>query len=82
MSDLMSDVAGTFYCVYYKKYLTKSLRFLGLVEERRKKERTNNRRDLMRKARKNFANRVKDPYAIFVHYEESGFKGSRSQGFK
>jgi hypothetical protein len=52
--------------VYYKDSLTRSIVFLGRVVERRKKERGNNFKDLLKKAMTDFADRVKDPSGIFL----------------
>jgi len=52
--------------VYYRNYSTDSMVFLGKIIERRRKERGNNFKDLLFKARQNYSTRVKDPYAIFL----------------
>jgi len=52
--------------VYYRDYPTDSMVFLGKIIERRKKERENNRKDLLFKARQDYSTRVKDPSAIFL----------------
>jgi hypothetical protein len=51
--------------VYYREYSTDSMVFLGKIIERRRKERGNNRKDLLFKARQNYSTRVKDPSGIF-----------------
>ena len=50
--------------VYYRNYPTDSMVFLGKIIERRKKERGNNRKDLLYKARQDYLHRVRDPSAI------------------
>lgn len=52
--------------IYYRNYPTDSVVFLGKIIERRRKERGNNFKDLLFKARQNYSTRVKDPYAIFL----------------
>jgi hypothetical protein len=52
--------------VYYRDSLTRSIIFLGKVVERRKKERGNNFRDLLKKAMIDFSDYVKDPSRIFL----------------
>ena len=52
--------------VYYRNYSTDSMVFLGKIIERRRKERGNNFKDLLFKARQNYSTRVKDPSTIFL----------------
>ena len=52
--------------VYYRDYPTNSMVFLGKIIERRRKERGNNFKDLLFKARQDYSTRVKDPAAIFL----------------
>ena len=52
--------------VYYRNYPTDSMVFLGKIIERRNKERGNNRKNLLYKARQDYLPRVKDPSAIFL----------------
>jgi len=52
--------------VYYREYSTDSMVFLGKIIERRRKERGNNRKDLLYKAKQDYSYRVKDPFAIFL----------------
>ena len=52
--------------VYYGNYPTDSMVFLGKIIERRRKERGNNRKDLLYKARQDYSPRVKDPTAILL----------------
>jgi hypothetical protein len=52
--------------VYYRDYSTDSMVFLGKIIERRRRERGNNLKDLLFKARQNYSTRVKDPSAIFL----------------
>jgi len=52
--------------VYYRNYPTDSMVFLGKIIERRKKERGNNRKDLLYKARQDYLHRVRDPSAILL----------------
>jgi hypothetical protein len=52
--------------VYYRDDLTRSHVFLGNVTERRKKERRNNLKDLLKKAMRDFSDEVNDPFAIFL----------------
>jgi hypothetical protein len=52
--------------VYYGNYPTDSMVFLGKIIERRRKERGNNRKDLLYKARQDYSPRVKDPSAILL----------------
>jgi hypothetical protein len=52
--------------VYYRDYPTNSMVFLGKIIERRRKERGNNFKDLLFRARQNYSSRVKEPSAIFL----------------
>jgi hypothetical protein len=52
--------------VYYRDYSTKSMVYIGKIVERRRKERGNNHQDLLKKARKDYSPRVKDPNSIFL----------------
>jgi hypothetical protein len=52
--------------VYYRDDVTRSMIFLGRVKERRMKERENNLRDLLIKARKDCSDRVSDPSKVFL----------------
>jgi len=52
--------------VYYRDDLTRSMVYLGTVIERRRKERGNNLRDLLKKAAKEYSNHVPDPSRIFL----------------
>ncbi|MEO0266491.1 MAG: hypothetical protein ABIM43_07820 [candidate division WOR-3 bacterium] len=52
--------------VYYRENSSTPILFLGKVIERRKEERGNNLKDLLNKARLEFADRVKDPSLIFL----------------
>jgi hypothetical protein len=52
--------------VYYRDYSTDSMVFLGKIIERRRRERGNNLKDLLFKARQNYSTRVRDPSAIFL----------------
>ena len=52
--------------VYYRDDLTHSMVYLGTVIERRRKERGNNLRDLLKKAAMDYCNNVPDPSKIFL----------------
>ena len=52
--------------VYYRDDLTRSMVYLGTVIERRRKERGNNLRDLLKKAVTEYSNVVQDPSKIFL----------------
>jgi hypothetical protein len=52
--------------VYYRDHPTDSMVFLGKIIERRRRERGNNLKDLLFKARQNYSTRVRDPSAIFL----------------
>ena len=52
--------------VYYRDDPTRSLVYLGTVIERRRKERGNNLRDLLKKAVMEYSNVVQDPSKIFL----------------
>ena len=52
--------------VYYRDDLTRSMVYLGTVIERRRKERGNNLRDLLKKAVKEYSNDVQDSSKIFL----------------
>ncbi len=52
--------------VYTRDYIDDSMVFLGMIRERRKRERGDNFGDLLRKARKDFSDRVSDPTTIFL----------------
>jgi len=52
--------------VYTRDYSDDSMLFLGMIRERRKEERGDNFNDLLRKARKDFSDRVSDPSTIFL----------------
>jgi len=52
--------------VYYRDDPTRSMVYLGTVIERRKKERGNNLKDLLKKAIKEYSNDVQDPSKIFL----------------
>jgi hypothetical protein len=52
--------------VYYRDDPTRPLVYLGMVIERRRKERGNNLRDLLKKAVMEYSNVVKDPSKIFL----------------
>lgn len=52
--------------VYYKDEPNRSMAYLGTVIERRRKERGNNLRDLLKKAIIEYSNVVQDPSKIFL----------------
>lgn len=52
--------------VYYKDDPTRSMVYLGTVIERRRKERGNNLKDLLKKAVMEYSNVVQDPSKIFL----------------
>jgi hypothetical protein len=52
--------------VYYRDYTTQSMVFLGKIIERRRRERGNNSKDLLFKAKKDYGDRVRDPSSIFL----------------
>ena len=52
--------------VYYRNNLTRGMVYLGTVIERRKKERGNNLRDLLKRAAMEYSNDVPDPSKIFL----------------
>jgi hypothetical protein len=52
--------------VYYRDDPTHSMVYLGTVIERRRKERGNNLRDLLKKAVKEYSNDGRDPSKIFL----------------
>jgi len=52
--------------VYHRDDLTGSMAYLGTVIERRKKERGNNLKDLLKKAIKEYSNYVENPSKIFL----------------
>lgn len=52
--------------VYWRDESTRAMILLGEIIERRKKERKNNLRDLLAKARKEFSGRVSNPALIFL----------------
>jgi hypothetical protein len=52
--------------VYYRDHPAQSLVLLGKVMERRRKERGNNLKDLLKKAIMDYSDRVKDPSAVFL----------------
>ena len=52
--------------VYYRDYSTDSMVFIGKIIERRRKERGNNFKELLFKARQNYSTRVRDPSGIFL----------------
>jgi hypothetical protein len=52
--------------VYYRDDPTRSMRYLGTVIERRRKERGNNLRDLLKKAVVEYSHIVQDPSKIFL----------------
>ena len=52
--------------VYYRNDLTRSMVYLGTVTERRRKERGNNLKDLLKKAMKEYSDYVEDPSKIFL----------------
>lgn len=52
--------------VYYREDPTRSMHYLGTVIERRRKERGNNLRDLLKKAVMEYSHIVQDPSKIFL----------------
>jgi hypothetical protein len=52
--------------VYYRDDLTRSIVYLGKVIERRRKERGDNLRDLLKKAIKEYSNYVRDSSQLFL----------------
>ncbi len=52
--------------VYHRDDLTRSMVYLGTVIERRKKERGNNLKDLLKKAIKEYSAYVENPSNIFL----------------
>lgn len=52
--------------VYHKNSLARSAVFLGKIIERRRKERSDNLRDLLKKAIKQYSDSVEDPSTIFL----------------
>jgi hypothetical protein len=52
--------------VYYRNDPTRSIHYLGTVIERRRKERGNNLRDLLKKAIMEYSHVVRDPSKIFL----------------
>jgi hypothetical protein len=52
--------------VYYRDDPTRSMHYLGTVIERRRKERGNNLRDLLKKAVTEYSHIVQDPSKIFL----------------
>ena len=52
--------------VYHRDDLTHSMVYLGTVIERRRKERGNNLKDLLKKARKEYSDDVNNPSCIFL----------------
>ena len=52
--------------VYCRDDLTRSIIYLGKVIERRRKERGNNLRDLLKKAIKEYSDYVRDPSKLFL----------------
>jgi hypothetical protein len=52
--------------IYYREPSSKSIQFRGKVIERRLKERGNNAKDLLAKARRDYSYRVIDPNGIFI----------------
>lgn len=52
--------------VYYRNDSTRSMDYLGTVIERRRKERGNNLRDLLKKAVAEYSHVVQDPSKIFL----------------
>lgn len=63
---LFSKKEVTEFKVYYRDDLTHSMILLGSVDERRRKERGNNLKDLLVRARRDFSDRVSDPSLIFL----------------
>jgi len=54
------------FSIYYREPSSKSIQFRGKVIERRLKERGNNVKDLLAKARKDYSCPVIDPNGIFI----------------
>lgn len=52
--------------VYYRDRASRSILLIGRILERRRKERENNLRDLLAKARRDFSTLVSDPSLIFL----------------
>jgi hypothetical protein len=52
--------------VYYRDNLARCMVYLGTVIERRRKERGNNLKDLLKKAATEYSNHVPDPSKIFL----------------
>ena len=52
--------------VYWRDRLTRSITLLGRVTERRKRERTDNFNDLLKRVVSDFSDQVKDPFGIFL----------------
>jgi len=52
--------------VYHRNHLTHLTVFLGMIIERRRKERGDNLNGLLNKAIKQYSNQVEDPSAIFL----------------
>ncbi|MGQ9509495.1 MAG: hypothetical protein ACUVTN_08885 [Thermodesulfobacteriota bacterium] len=52
--------------VYYRDMVSRSILLIGRITERRRKERKNNLRDLLAKARREFSSFVSDPSLLFL----------------
>ena len=61
-----SGRTGVGFKVYYRDDLTRCMIYLGTVIERRRKERGNNLRDLLKKATMEYSGDVSDPSRIFL----------------
>lgn len=57
---------GIEFKVFYRNSISSAIIFLGKIIERRRKERGNNLKDLLNKAKKDFSNKVEDPFSIFL----------------
>ncbi len=66
MGDISTKKKDIEFGVYYQHPITHSILHVGNVIERRKKERGNNLRDLLKKAIMEFSDRVEDPSALFL----------------
>jgi hypothetical protein len=66
MSPLQKEKKNIEFRVYYRDTGTRSMILLGMVTERRAKERGDNLKDLLAKAMKDYADCAADPSMIFL----------------
>jgi hypothetical protein len=66
MNPLRREKKNIEFKVYYKDTVHHSMILLGMVTERRTKERGNNLKDLLVKAKKDYSNCAADPSTIFL----------------